>query len=121
MTIDRYIEDQSRRISPGKLREMQRFLPALSAKALQAVTEGRYEMVLDIDRLKKIAGSKKLGRMKKRLPRAWAEAGVALDYLVKGVDLIPDFIEGIGLADDEVIIRRVMERNPSLKWSLSAA
>jgi uncharacterized membrane protein YkvA (DUF1232 family) len=49
------------------------------------------------------------------------EAGVAVDYLIRGVDAIPDFVEGIGLADDEIIVRRVLERNPSIgrgtSWS----
>lgn len=48
------------------------------------------------------------------MPRQWVEAGGDVDYLVKGFDAIPDAVEGIDLADDEIIVKRVMERNPDL-------
>jgi uncharacterized membrane protein YkvA (DUF1232 family) len=49
------------------------------------------------------------------LPPHLAELAVAAHYLLKGVDLIPDHIPEIGLADDEIILRRVFARNP--EWN----
>lgn len=119
MTIDQYIEEESEKMTPSEFRAMREFFPQLSSKALQAVAEGRYEMVLDIDRLKKIASGTEISPAQRKLHRDLAEVGVALRYLIKGVDLIPDFVEGIGLADDEEVIRRVALRNPKLKLHTS--
>ena len=46
------------------------------------------------------------------LPLDLAEAGVAASYLLKSVDIIPDFIPEIGLTD---LVARVFTRNPSLR------
>jgi hypothetical protein len=42
------------------------------------------------------------------------ELASAVEYLVKGFYAIPDSVEEIGLADDEIIVRRITERNPEL-------
>jgi uncharacterized membrane protein YkvA (DUF1232 family) len=47
------------------------------------------------------------------LPTWLAEAGFAAGYLLKRYDLIPDHLPGIGLADDVLILQRVIERNES--------
>jgi uncharacterized membrane protein YkvA (DUF1232 family) len=119
-SIDEYIDRNRRAMSTSKMSRIRELLPALSSKALQAVTEGRYDLVIHIDMLKRAVGAG--GRKgKKPLTREMEEAGVAVDYLIRGVDAIPDFVEGIGLADDEIIVRRVLERNPSIgrgtSWS----
>lgn len=49
------------------------------------------------------------------LPRDVAEAGVALNYLLKGIDIIPDSIPEIGMTDDARLVARVLARNPSLQ------
>lgn len=49
------------------------------------------------------------------LPPDLAEAGVAASYLLKSVDIIPDFIPEIGLTDDARLVARVFERNPRLR------
>ena len=45
------------------------------------------------------------------LPCWLAEADFAASYLLKDVDVIPDHLPKIGLADDALILRRVIERN----------
>jgi len=113
-SIDEYIEAHRGSLSASELKDMRRFLPALAQKAAQAETEERNELAGHIDRLLDILNSPSIEEVKDPLPQAWAELGVAVRYLLKGVDIIPDFVKGIGLADDEWIVRRVMERNPEL-------
>ena len=47
------------------------------------------------------------------LPRWMAETGFAAGYLLKRFDLIPDHVAEIGLADDALILQRVVRRNQS--------
>jgi len=47
------------------------------------------------------------------LPRWLAETGFAAAYFLKKFDLIPDHLPEIGLADDALILQRVIERNQS--------
>ena len=65
-------------------------------------------------------GSRELADLRDPLPDDIAELGVAAHYLLKGFDLIPDSLADIGLADDEWIVVRVLERQPGLarrKWT----
>lgn len=48
------------------------------------------------------------------LPVDLAEAGVALRYLLKGMDFIPDSVPEIGLTDDARLVACVLDRNPDL-------
>ena len=60
-------------------------------------------------------------RTKDPLPTWLAELGFAASYLLKRFDLIPDHVAGIGLADDALILQRVIERNKlELERSLEA-
>jgi uncharacterized membrane protein YkvA (DUF1232 family) len=47
------------------------------------------------------------------LPRWLAETGFAAAYFLKKFDLIPDHLPEIGLADDALILQRVIKRNQS--------
>ena len=47
------------------------------------------------------------------LPRWLAETGFAAGYFLKRFDLIPDHLPEIGLADDALILQRIIERNQS--------
>ena len=47
------------------------------------------------------------------LPRWMAETGFAAGYLLKRFDLIPDQVAESGLADDVLILQRVVRRNQS--------
>ena len=48
------------------------------------------------------------------LPQDLAEAAVALNYFLQGIDLIPDSVPEIGLTDDARIVAGVLARNPSI-------
>ena len=45
------------------------------------------------------------------LPRCLAEGTFAAQYLLKEEDLIPDTVPGIGLADDAILVKRVVARH----------
>lgn len=45
------------------------------------------------------------------LPNWLAEVGFATTYLLERYDLIPDHVQDIGLADDVLILKRVIARN----------
>jgi len=113
-SIDEYIEMHRGSLTASDLKDMRRFLPGLARKAEQAQSEGLADLVARIDKLMDIVNSPAIQEVNDPLPQAWAELGVAVRYLLKGVDIIPDFVKGIGLSDDEWIVRRVMERNPDL-------
>ena len=113
-SIDEYIEMHRSSLSAADLKDMRRFLPGLARKAEQAQGEGRTDLVARIDKLMDIVNSPAMQEVTDPLPQSWAELGVAVRYLLKGIDIIPDFVKGIGLADDEWIVRRVTERNPGL-------
>lgn len=49
------------------------------------------------------------------LPHWLSEAGVAIEYLLEGGDLIPDSISEIGLTDDARLVALVFSRNPELR------
>jgi uncharacterized membrane protein YkvA (DUF1232 family) len=55
--------------------------------------------------------SQAASQAKDPLPRRMAETGFAAGYLLKGFDLIPDHVAEIGLADDALILQRVVCRN----------
>jgi uncharacterized membrane protein YkvA (DUF1232 family) len=52
-------------------------------------------------------------RAKDPLPRWLAETGFAASYLLKRFDLIPDHVAEIGLADDALILERIVRRHQS--------
>ena len=64
------------------------FLPGLARKAEQARLEGREELVAQIDYLMDLVNSPLLEDVTDPLPAAWAEFGIAVQYLLKGVDFV---------------------------------
>jgi uncharacterized membrane protein YkvA (DUF1232 family) len=45
------------------------------------------------------------------LPRCLAEGTFAAQYLLQEEDLIPDSVPGVGLADDAILVKRVVARH----------
>jgi hypothetical protein len=114
VSLDEYIESRRPSITADNLRELGRHLKAFERKAEQAGAEMRAGLLGGICLMVDMFGSRELAGMKDPLPEDVAELGVAAHYLLKGFDLIPDSLADIGLADDEWIVLRVMERNPGL-------
>ncbi len=115
VSLDEYIESRRRSITADNLRELGRHLKAFERKAEQAGAELRADLLRGIRLMVDLFGSQELLELRDPLPDDVAELGVAAHYLLKGFDLIPDSLADIGLADDEWIVVRVMERNPGLR------
>ena len=111
-SIDEYIDSKRSAFSEREFSALRNHLPALEAKMSLARERGHEQLVRGIELLIALLASQK--PVKDPLPKHMAEAGVAMAYLLKGVDIIPDSIPEIGLADDEWIVARVIARNPEL-------
>jgi uncharacterized membrane protein YkvA (DUF1232 family) len=123
VSLDEYIESRRPVMTADNLRELGRHLKAFERKAEQAGAENRVELLRGIQSMVDMFASRELSDLRDPLPEDVAELGVAAHYLLKGFDLIPDSLADIGLADDEWIVVRVMERNPGLvrrTWTLRA-
>lgn len=119
VSLDEYIQTQSNSITADGLRELRKFLPALDQKRKEAEARHHKDLAEGIAVLNLVLNSDTVTGAKDPLPLELAEAGAALRYVLKGVDIIPDSVPGLGLADDEWIVRRVLSRNPGLKVSHS--
>lgn len=114
VSIDEYIESGRMKMRADDLRGLGRHLKAFERKAEQAAAEKRLELLHGIRLMLDILSSRQLAVQGDPLPAEIAELGVAANYLLKGFDLIPDSLEGIGLSDDEWVVTRVLQRNPGL-------
>jgi len=114
VSLDDYIDNRRAMITADSLRELGRHLKAFERKAEQAGEEKRVDLLRGIQVMVDMFASRELAGLHDPLPADIAELGVAAHYLLKGFDLIPDSLSEIGLADDEWIVARVMQRNPEL-------
>ncbi len=114
VSLDDYIDSRRDKISAEELRALGRHLGAFEGKADQAGAENRVELLRGIRLMVDMLASRELAELRDPLPGDVAELGVAAHYLLKGFDLIPDSLADIGLADDEWMVARVMQRNPEL-------
>lgn len=48
---------------------------------------------------------------KTRCQNVWSKETFAVQYLLNEEDLIPDTIPGVGLADDAILVKRVVSRH----------
>lgn len=114
VSIDEYIRLQSLGFTADELRGLRRFHAALEEKRRAAHAQGHSDLARGIDMLERWLGSAAVTAAVDPLPQHLAEAGVALRYVIKGVDIIPDSVPELGLTDDAWIVARVLQRNPSL-------
>ncbi len=115
VSIDEYIHAQSRSMTADELRGLRKFDEALDKKRKEAGSQGHGDLAQGIAELAAVLHSSGVSGASDPLPRDLAEAGAALRYVLKGVDIIPDSVPGLGLADDEWMVTRVLKRNPSLR------
>lgn len=115
VSTDEFIIRQSRDTTADELRGLRRFIGALDQKKRAAETDGHPELAQGIATLGTWLSSAEVTDATDPLPAHLAEAGTALRYVLKGVDIIPDSVPGLGLADDEWIVARVLQRNPGLR------
>ena len=115
ISLDEFIETERASMTAGRLREISGFSARIFAKLATEQARQHHDLHEGADRLMRIMASEQVARCADPLPAHLAEAGVALSYLLKGVDLIPDSTPEIGLTDDARVVARVIERNPELR------
>lgn len=114
VSTDEFIVKESRELTADDLRGLRRFHTALDQKKQDAVVRGHDVLARGIASLEGVLSSEEVTHAENPLPGHLAEGGAALRYVLKGVDIIPDSVPGLGLADDEWIVERVLQRNPGL-------
>lgn len=114
VSLDEYIEHLKSGFHAADLRALRAFVPKLREKAAAAGRDGQADLVEGVNVLERVLLSDDVERSADPLPAHLAEAGVAAAYLLKGVDIIPDVVPGIGFSDDAWVVARVLQRNPAL-------
>ncbi len=111
-TFDEHIEAERVHINRAAMIRLVGFSERVRAKlaepgavAIPALVEGGERLMRALER-----GNAE--GIRDPLPSAVAEAGVAIQYLLKGMDLIPDSVPGLGFLDDAALIAKVIDRNP---------
>jgi uncharacterized membrane protein YkvA (DUF1232 family) len=113
ITIDEYIEERRRDVNAAEICALQAFTNRLQDK-LKELDRGEYpELREAVHLLLRIFESPGIHYTANPLPNWLAEVGFATGYLLERYDLIPDHLQDIGLADDVLILKRVIARNQS--------
>jgi uncharacterized membrane protein YkvA (DUF1232 family) len=111
VTIDEYIENRRRDVKAMQICVLQAFANRLLDK-LNEVDRSAYPGLRGmVQLLVRILKSTAVHDPEDPLPDWLAEAGFATTYLLERYDLIPDHVQDIGLADDVLILKRVIARN----------
>ncbi len=114
ISIDDYIEAESATMSAKKLKELSSMTRQMREKLTTEQARQHFDLHEATDILVRLLESEKVANCEDPLTASLAEAGVAAAYLLKGVDLIPDWVPEIGLTDDARVVARVLSRNPDL-------
>ena len=113
MTIDEYIDNQSQDVCSTDIGVLRTFADRLLDK-LKEPSAVEYTGLQDaLEVIVRVLELPATQEARDPLPRWLAETGFAAGYLLKRYDLIPDHLPEIGLADDVLILQRVIERNES--------
>jgi uncharacterized membrane protein YkvA (DUF1232 family) len=112
VTIDEFIEDGSNRLDAIGFRQSRRSLIERLREKLENYDFETFpelgeavEQIIQVLRLPEAWGATD------PLPRWLAEAVFGARYLLKRFDLIEDHLPEIGLADDALLLARILERN----------
>jgi Protein of unknown function (DUF1232) len=113
ITIDEFIEHQARQVKSSDISVLSSFSGRLLDK-LKENNAVEYPGLQDaVHLIIRFLESPAAQQAKDPLPRWLAETGFAASYLLKRFDLIPDHVADIGLADDALILERVIRRHRS--------
>lgn len=115
ISIDEFIESERGDMTADRLRGLGAFSVQIFAKLATDQARQHHDLHEGTHCLMRLLASEEVACCADPLPPRLAEAGVALAYLLKGMDLIPDSVPEIGLTDDARIVARVIDRNPELR------
>ena len=111
VTIDEYIENRRRDVKAMQICVLQAFTNRLLDKLNEKDRSAYPELRGMVQLLVRILKSTAVNDSEDPLPNWLAEVGFATTYLLERFDLIPDHVQDIGLADDVLILKRVIARN----------
>lgn len=111
ITIDEYIENRRRDVKAMQICVLQAFTNRLLDKLNEVDRSAYPELRGMVQLLVRILKSTAVNDSEDPLPDWLAEVGFATTYLLERYDLIPDHVQDIGLADDVLILKRVIARN----------
>jgi len=113
--IEELLSSGAPEITAGSVDEVVRKLPQLRAE-FASMEEVRIDLTLPLDFLSQILEDFTAGLCRDLPYHAVADITFALKYLDQDVDLIPDSLPDVGLADDAAVINRVLAKHaPILK------
>ena len=113
ITIDEYIGDQGKKVTSTDLRLLRAFTGRLLDKVRETNSNEYPGLREAVRTLVRVLESPAAQKATDPLPTWLAEIGFASGYFLKRYDVIPDHVPEIGLADDALILQRVIERNQS--------
>lgn len=113
ITIDEYIEAQGKKVTATDLRLLRAFTGRLLDKVQETNPNDYPGLRQAVQAIVRILESSAAQRATDPLPTWLTEIGFAAAYFLKRYDIIPDHVPEIGLADDALILQRVIERNQS--------
>ncbi len=114
ISIDEYIEGARDGITADAVRRVPFLKQQVEAKLQSDQAISHRDLCDGVKAIYRFLASAEAQNADDPLPRIVAEATVALNYFLKGFDLIPDSIPEIGLVDDARVIACVLARNPSI-------
>ncbi|MDX2080111.1 MAG: YkvA family protein [Terrimicrobiaceae bacterium] len=114
ISLDDYLENSRSAVTAAELEELRGFEDRILAKLDTREALAHRDLQEGARLLLAAIFSRRGMEATDPLPIDLAEAAVALRYLLKGVDLIPDSVPEIGLTDDARLVACVLDRNPEL-------
>ncbi len=114
VSLDDFIEDARGEITAADLLGLRRFRSQIEAKLSSEQARQHHDLREGTETLLGVIESDRVDGLSDPIPQDLAEAAVALRYLLKGIDLIPDSVPEIGLTDDARLVAKVLDRNPGL-------
>lgn len=111
MTIDEFIEDQAQHVRSIDISVLRSFSGRLLDKLKENNAVEHPGLQDAVQLVSRFLESPTAQQAKDPLPRWLAETGFAASYLLKRFDLIPDHVAEIGLADDALILDRIVRRH----------
>ena len=112
VTIDEFIEDGSNRLDAIGFRQSRRSLiDRLREQLENSDFEAFPELGEAVEQIIQVLRLPEAWDATDPLPRWLAEAAFGARYLLKRFDLIEDHLPEIGLADDALLLARILERN----------
>ncbi len=115
VSIDDFIVQEAAHMTAKSLRQLAGMTRQMREKLTTEQARQHFDLHEATDILVRLLESEQVAKCTDPLPVWLAEAGVAASYLLKGVDIIPDWIPEIGLTDDARVTARVLDRNPELR------